>query len=74
MSTGVQVLEPAFPFKTMKTFLCLLGVAGLLATTGCEIEGHGRGGYYGPTEYGHGEYHHDGYWDRGHYYYHDDNH
>jgi len=64
----------------MKTFLSLLSLfslAGLLMTTGCEVEEH-RGGYYGPHEYGHGEfyYHHDndwddhhgGYWDRGHYY------
>jgi hypothetical protein len=69
---GVQVLEPAFPFNKMKTFLCLLSLAGvLLATTGCEVQE--RGGYYGPHEYHSGYYHHDGdhdgYWDRGHYYY-----
>jgi hypothetical protein len=53
----------------MKTFLCLLSLAGvLLATTGCEVEE--RGGYVGPREFGVGVYHHDGYWDRGHYYYH----
>ena len=65
------------PFQNMKTYLCLLSVAGLLAfaTTGCEVET--RGGYYGPGEYHSGYYHHDwdhdhdhdGYWDRGHYYY-----
>jgi hypothetical protein len=57
----------------MKTLLCLLSAAGLLLATGCTIEEHGRGGYYGPEEYGHGEFHHDsdhhdGYWERGHYY------
>lgn len=56
------------PIHKMKTFLCLLSLAGFvaLATTGCEVEE--RGGYYGHAEYGHGYYHHDGYWDRGHYY------
>ena len=56
----------------MKTFLFLLSVAGLLFATGCTIEEHGRGGYYGPVEYGHAEVHvyphHVGYWDRGRYY------
>ena len=64
----------------MKTFLSLfslLSLAGLLMTTGCEVESHGyRGGYYGTREYDHGYYYnhhdrdrdHDGYWDRGHYY------
>jgi hypothetical protein len=46
----------------MKTFLSLfslLSLAGLLMTTGCEIEEHGhRGGYYGPHEYDHGYYYH----------------
>ena len=66
----------------MKSFLCLLNLAGLMvfATTGCEVESHG--GYYGPNEYQYGYYHHDGYyhhgywdngrggyWDRGRYYY-----
>lgn len=56
----------------MRTFLCLLSLAGFVAfaTTGCEVED--RGGYYGHGEYGHGYYHHDGDWDRGHYYYHHD--
>jgi hypothetical protein len=63
-------LELAFPSKKMKTFLSLLSLAGLLAgmmaTTGCEVRE--RGGYYGPHESGYGhEWHHDGYWDRGHY-------
>jgi len=75
---AVQVLESARPVSNMKTFLSLLSLlslAGLLFTTGCTVEEHGRGGYYGPTEYGHGYYyhhdwddHHHGYWDRGHYY------
>jgi|GEM_PF-6041758 len=52
--------------KTILSLLSLLSLAGLLATTGCEVEEHeGRGGYYGtPREYDHGyyhEYHHD--WD-----------
>jgi hypothetical protein len=60
----------------MKTFLSLLSLAGLLAfaTTGCEVEEHGHGGYYGPREYGYGhdwDHDRDGRWDRGHYYYHD---
>jgi hypothetical protein len=63
--------------KTFLSLLSLLSLAGLLLTTGCEIEDRGhRGGYYGTREYGHGDYYHDrdwdhdhdGYWDRGHYY------
>ena len=64
--------------KTFLSLLSLLSLAGLLMTTGCEVEEHEyRGGYYGPHEYSHGYYyHHDhdwddhrgGYWDRGHYY------
>jgi hypothetical protein len=55
----------------MKRLFSLLSLAGLLAglfaTTGCEIRE--RGGYYGPHEYdyGHGGDHDRGYWDRGHY-------
>ncbi len=65
-----------YNMKTFLSLLSLLSLAGLLMTTGCEVEEHEhRGGYYGTPEYGHGEfyYHHDrddddGYWDRGHYY------
>ena len=67
---GTAGIGASVPIQKMKTFLCLLSVAGLLAfaTTGCEVEEHG--GYYGPQEYHYGYYHgdHDGYWDRGHYY------
>jgi hypothetical protein len=73
---GTRVLEPGFPYQKMKAILCLLSLAGLLITTGCEIEEHEHGGYYGPQEYQYGYYHHGywdhdhgGYWDRGRYYY-----
>jgi hypothetical protein len=49
----------------MKYIICLLGVAALVATSGCQVEGYAGGygpGYYhssgsGPGYYGHG-YHH----------------
>jgi hypothetical protein len=74
---GSSGLGACVPVQNMKRLFCLLSLAGslagLLATTGCEVEEHGRGGYYGPHEYGYGhEWHHDGDWDRGHYYYHHD--
>jgi hypothetical protein len=72
LNTGISGFGACIPAQKMKRLFCLLSLAGLLAgllaTTGCEIRE--RGGYYGPHEYGYGhEYHHDGYWDRGHYYY-----
>jgi hypothetical protein len=64
--------------KTFLSLLSLLSLAGLLMTTGCEVESYEyRGGYQGTREYDHGYYYyhhdrddhdHDGYWDRGHYY------
>ena len=70
---GDSGIGACIPYRKMKAILCLLALAGLLITTGCEVET--RGGYYGPEEYHYGYYHHDwdhgGHWDRGRYYYYD---
>ncbi|MDB6125095.1 MAG: hypothetical protein JWQ71_4088 [Pedosphaera sp.] len=52
----------------MKYIICLLGVAALVATTGCQVESdYGRGGYGGYERgygYGYGpDYYHRGYYD-----------
>jgi hypothetical protein len=58
-------------FSCMKLIVCLIGLGGLLAMTGCESDDHWehhRGGVYDDSyrHYGHGEYRHDYDRDHGH--------